>query len=72
MKIQRDEQGRIYYDRPSKYAEKPIPVKFSKVADQVLRSMSDRSEYIRKAVDLRLEADALLHNDGNSGHTENI
>lgn len=47
-----------------KYGDKPLGatmgIRFPEDIDQVLRQMSDRQDYIRKAVEDRLRADGLL------------
>ena len=42
------------------HGQPPIPVKYPPEIDQVLRSLDNRSEYIRQAVKAKLEADKLI------------
>lgn len=60
MGITRDDKGRIRSDRPAELAEKPIPVRFQKELDPVLRSLDNTSGYIRDAVLLKAVADGLI------------
>jgi hypothetical protein len=52
--------GKIAYEGRPEMAAAPIPVRFSVDADAVLRSMGDRSAYIRAAVLEKMERDGLL------------
>lgn len=42
------------------HGQPPIPVKYPPEIDQVLRSLNNRSDYIRQAVIEKLEADKLI------------
>lgn len=42
------------------HGQPPIPVKYPPEIDQVLRSLNNRSDYIRQAVIAKLEADELI------------
>lgn len=44
----------------TKWKIQPISVRFAADADEVLRAMSDRQDYIRAAVTEKLRADGLL------------
>lgn len=42
------------------HGQPPIPVKYPPEIDQVLRTLNNRSDYIRQAVIAKLEADELI------------
>ncbi len=42
------------------HGQPPIPVKYPPKIDQILRSLNNRSDYIRQAVKAQLEADKLI------------
>ena len=42
------------------HGQPPIPVKYPPEIDQILRTLTNRSEYIRQAVIAKLEADELI------------
>ncbi|MEH2138549.1 hypothetical protein [Nostoc sp.] len=58
MSPNRDEKGR-FIDKPNSLADSPICTKFPVEIDRVLRSLPNRSEYVRDAVIAQLIRDGL-------------
>lgn len=61
-KITRDKLGRIRTIAPAELAEKPVPVRFQRAIDAILRSdaVKDRSQYIRDAVAAKMRSEGLI------------
>ncbi|WP_096607280.1 hypothetical protein [Calothrix sp. NIES-2100] len=55
----RNDRGQ-FIEEPGSLADSPICTKFSKEVDALLRSLPNRSEYVRDAVIAKLKQDGLL------------